>query len=221
MKKKIDKEKVIIISLIVIVMITVISKVIKNSYAYYGNSNELEIMKATIGDFAVEELSQEKLKYDIDLVLYMEDAETKYRYHIVQNTPVMGYEVNKEKSECNPKDASYSNYTIKDDGTIVINVSEEIPNKIVCKIYYDKIKSADIITYALVEDEKGYKEYNGKKYIVVNSIPSEEEYTYDTSRCLDNNITTSVIYDTNTKSFNYTTDGMNTCYAYFNKKEGQ
>ena len=220
MKKKIDNEKIVIISLIVIVMITVISKVIKNTYAYYGNSNELEIMKATIGDFAVEELPKEKLKYDIDLVLYMEDAETKYRYHIVQNIPVMGYEVNKEKSECNPKDASYSNYTIKSDGTIVINVSENIPNKIVCKIYYDKKKNADIITYALVEDEKGYKEYNGKKYRILNSIPSEEEYTYDTSICLDDNVTTKVIYDTNTKSFNYTTNGMNTCYAYFNKKEG-
>ena len=218
MKKKIDKEKVIIISLIVIVMITVISKVVKNTYAYYGNSNELEIMKATIGDFAVEELPQEKLKYDIDLVLYMEDAETKYRYHIVQNTPITGYEVNKEKSECNPKNAQYSNYTIKSDGTIVINVSENVPNKIVCKIYYDKIKSADIITYALVEDEKGYKEYNGKKYIVVNSIPNEEEYTYDTSICLDNNVTTSVIYNQETKSFRYETNGKNTCYAYFNKK---
>ena len=218
MKKKIDKKKVIIISLIVIVMITVISKVIKNTYAYYGNNNELPLINTTIGNFAVEELSKEKLKYDIDIVLYMEDAETKYRYHIVQNTPVMGYEVNKEKSECNPKDASYSNYTIKDDGTIVINVSEKIPNKIVCKIYYDKKKNADIITYALVEDAKGYKEYNGKKYIVVNSIPSEEEYTYDTSICLDDNVITSVIYDSNTKSFNYTTNGMNTCYAYFNKK---
>ena len=201
-------------------MITVISKVIKSTYAYYGDTNELKIMSATVGDFAIEELSQEKLKYDIDIVLYMEDAEIKTRYHIVQNTPVMGYEVNKEKSECNPKDANYSNYSIKSDGTIVINVSENVPNKIVCKMYYDKIKSADIIIYALVEDEKGYKEYNGKKYIVVNSIPSEDKYEYNTSKCLNSNVTTNVIYNQETKSFNYTTNGMNTCYAYFNKKEG-
>ena len=220
MKKKIDKEKVVIISLIVIVMITIISKVIKNTYAYYGNNNELPLINTTIGNFAVEELSKEKLKYDIDIVLYMEDEEVKTRYRIVQNTPVMGYEVNEDKSECNPKNAQYSNYSIKSDGTIVINVSEDVPNKIVCKIYYDKIKNADIITYALVEDEKGYKEYKDKKYIVVNSIPSEEKYTYDTSICLDNNVTTQVIYDQETKSFRYETNGMNTCYAYFNKKEG-
>ncbi len=69
MKEKLKNKKVIVVSSIILVMTIIVLLVItlKDSYAYYGGSNELEIMKATIG----------KLKPTIDKV-FIESENQQY-----------------------------------------------------------------------------------------------------------------------------------------------
>ena len=220
MKIKIDKEKVIIISLIVIVMITIISKVIKNSYAYYGTNEELEILRATIGDFTSSEKTPMLDKgYDVNIIFYMQEQSNDYQYRVVQNIPVVGYKVNEKKSNCKPDDVNYSDYEITSDGILTLKVKENTPKQIVCRIYYIKDGNSDIVTYALVEDENGtMKDPNGgeKKYKVVNSIP-DTNYQYVKSSCSNQDVQTDVIYNESNKDFEIKTTGPNICYAYFDK----
>ena len=69
MKEKLKNKKVIVVSSIILVMTIVVLLVItlKDSYAYYGTSNELEIVNAKIG----------KLKPTIDKV-YIEEENKQY-----------------------------------------------------------------------------------------------------------------------------------------------
>ena len=69
MKEKLKNKKVIVVSSTLLIMTIIVLLVItlKDSYAYYGTSNELEIMKATIG----------KLKPTIDKV-YIEEENQLY-----------------------------------------------------------------------------------------------------------------------------------------------
>ena len=67
MKEKLKNKKVIIVSLISIIIFLILLLTLKDSYAYYGGSNELPIIEATIG----------KLKPTIDKV-YIEDENKQY-----------------------------------------------------------------------------------------------------------------------------------------------
>ena len=215
-----DKQlKIIAIVFLTAIIGRIVSLTLKESYAYYGNSNELKIMEATIGDFSkVEETEMLKGNYDISVILYMKEQDYNNIYRIVQNIPIVGYKVNEKKSNCTPSSATYdtNNYKINDKGEITLKVKENNPNKVVCQIYYVKDGNSDIVTYALVEDEKGTMTYNSKKYKVVNSIP-ESGYIYKESRCANENIQTQVIYDEELKEFKFKTNGANVCYAYFDK----
>ena len=69
MEEKLRNKKVIVVSSTLLIMTIIVLLVItlKDSYAYYGNSNELEIMKATIG----------KLKPTIEKV-FIEEENKQY-----------------------------------------------------------------------------------------------------------------------------------------------
>ncbi len=67
MEEKLKNKKVIIVSLISIIIFLILLLTLKDSYAYYGGSNELPIIEATIG----------KLKPTIDKV-YIEDENKQY-----------------------------------------------------------------------------------------------------------------------------------------------
>ena len=67
MKEILRNKKVIIVSLASLIVVFILLITLKDSYAYYGGSNELEIMKATIG----------KLKPTIDKV-YIEAENKQY-----------------------------------------------------------------------------------------------------------------------------------------------
>ena len=219
MKKRKISNKTILVIVCILGIACLMKMLFKDSYAYYGNSNELKIMEATIGDFSkVEETEMLKGNYDISVILYMKEQDYNNIYRIVQNIPIVGYKVNEKKSNCTPSSATYdtNDYKINDKGEITLRVKENNPNKVVCQIYYVKDGNSDIVTYALVEDEKGTMTYNSKKYKVVNSIP-ESGYIYKESRCTNENIQTQVIYDENLKEFNFKTNGANVCYAYFDK----
>ena len=67
MKEILRNKKVIIVSLASLIVVFILLITLKDSYAYYGGSNELEIMKATIG----------KLKPTIEKV-YIEEENKQY-----------------------------------------------------------------------------------------------------------------------------------------------
>ena len=219
MKKRKISNKTILVIVCILGIACLMKMLFKDSYAYYGNSNELKIMEATIGDFSkVEETEMLKGNYDISVILYMKEQDYNNIYRIVQNIPIVGYKVNEKKSNCTPSSATYdtNDYKINDKGEITLRVKENNPNKVVCQIYYVKDGNSDIVTYALVEDGKGTMTYNSKKYKVVNSIP-ESGYIYKESRCTNETVETQVIYDENLKEFKFKTNGANVCYAYFDK----
>ncbi len=166
---------------------------------------------------------------DINVMYYIEDHFNLGQY-ILYNIPPLdvknNYKLDKSKSNCIPKESStvnYPDYYINDDGRVTINVSEDKPYQVVCRIYYSfnltpyEIKDGDIRITTYIESETGsiVTIKNNKTYIADGRIP--KGYTMSSYEC-DNldNVTTDIIYD-ETKGFTYTTTGKNTCYAYFDK----
>ena len=223
MKEKLKNKKIIITSLISVIIVFILLITLKDSYAYYGTSNELEIMKATIGNFAgdgekVEEGSIEK-STDVNVIFYAQTPNSKNKYVETKEIPVTNYVINEEASNCYPKDniegTTYDNYTINSEGLIDIEVKENKPNQIVCRIYYDyeNKNKLDVIVYAYLQDEKGTKKYNNNNYKIINTIP--DNVTFIEFNCNNKEIDTTIAYAENTLDIK--SSGPNICQAYFRK----
>ncbi len=198
--------------------------VIKDTHAYYNYEMEpVPIFTSKVGNFAGEGESVKTgpLKdknTDVNIIFYTQMPDDAKKYMVSKYLPVNGYKVNEEASNCYPAtggDALYNSYTIDEEGNLVINYTESKPNQVVCRIYYNRDKLSDVIIYAYVEDANGEREYNEKKYKLVNTIDST--YTKMSSyECKSKISKTTFTYDA-TNGFTITSSGPDTCYAYFNK----
>ncbi len=220
MKKKLYEKRVVITCGILLlgVVFTLISMTLKNSYAYYGTSNELEIMKTTIGNFAgdgeiVKNGPIEK-STDVNVIFYAQTPTTKNRYKETKIIPVTNYQINEELSNCYVSDGT-SKYTIDEDGTIDIDITESKPNQIVCRMYYDYVNenNLDVIVYAYMQDINGTKSYNNNKYKLVNNIPDNS--TLDGFTCNNKSVSTNITYVDNNIVID--SSGPNICQVYFRK----
>ena len=200
------KNKRIRIVMIIILTLTVIRIVtLQNSYAFYESKNEIEIIDTKVGKMSPKELDKD---YDVNVVLYEQGEDNKEYYRVVKNVPVLGYVINKEKSNCDN-----GKYTINNDGSVKIELVSEEVKKIVCKIYYEKVEGSDIKVYALEEDANGTIEYGNKKYKIVNKIPDSNSYTYIESECEQGS---KINYQDN--QFIINTNKEDICRSYFDKK---
>ena len=225
MKEKLKNKKVIVVSstLLIMTIIVLLTITIKDSYAYYGTSNELEIMKATIGNFAGDgELVNDgpiEKSTDVNVIFYAQTPNSKNKYVETKEIPITNYVINEEVSNCYPKDniegTEYNSYTINSEGLIDIEVKENKPNQIVCRIYYDyeNKNNLDVIVYAYLQDEKGTKKYNNNNYKIINTIP--DNVTFIGFTCNNKDIKTNITYEENILDIK--SSGPNICQAYFRK----
>ena len=141
-------------------------------------------------------------------------------YYISEVPPIAmsGYKLNEEKSNCIPKDATYTmngdnEFTVDAKGLVKVIVSQSKPNQVVCRIYYDMSgASNDILVFALVENENGTITQGDKTYAFESELPKSGYTDYE---CKNKDIATKVNFD-GTK-FTFETTGPNVCYTYFNK----
>ena len=226
LKEKIDNKTLgkILLLMFGIILITLISIVIKDTHAFYDyESGWTPIFNSRAGNFAGE---GESIKdgpltnrdTDVNIIFYTQMPDNPNKYMISKYIPVNGYEVNEEASNCYPAtggDATYSDYSISNDGTLSLTYTENSkPTQVVCRIYYDRDKLSDVIIYAYVEDSTGDRKYNDKTYKLNNQVPTG--YKMTNYECKSKTSETSFTYDA-TNGFNVVTNGPDTCYAYFSK----
>ena len=184
------------------------------THAYYSSeTGPVPIFTGKVGNFTGKgDTTPLDRPSDINVLYLVQDVTNPKSYTTMEVPPVVvsGYIINDKKSNCIPKDGKYEmdgdkTYSIKEDGEVTIKVSQDKPNQIVCRIYYDYEKDLtkdDVIVFALIEDPLGMVVYN---------------YIYDSSSCNNtNNVKTELSYDEE-KGFTFKTEGKNICYAYFNK----
>ena len=224
-KIKNSKYKKEIISITVIVFLITVVITLRGTHAYYNyESAWTPIFNSKVGNFAGEGESVKEgpltdRNTDVNIIFYTQMPDNPNKYKESKYVPASGYEVNSDASNCYPAtggEATYSNYTIKSDGTVHIEYTEKSkPTQVVCRIYYDRDKLSDVIIYAYVEDSTGDRKYNNKTYKLTNLIGSN--YTKMSSyECKNKNVITTFTYSAST-GFHIDTTGPNTCYAYFNK----
>ena len=221
MKEKIDNKilKKILLVVGIVLIITIISVVIKDTHAFYNSAtNPIPIISTKIGNFAGdgESVKQGPIdkNTDVNIIFYTQMPDNPDKYMVSKYLPVNGYKVNEKASNCYPAtggDATYSNYSIDSEGNLNITYTEVKPTQVVCRIYYERDKLSDVIIYAYLEDAKGDKTYNKKTYKLVNQV--ESNYTLVAHECKNKRATFS--YDEN--GFNISSNGPDTCYAYFSK----
>ena len=214
----------ILLGIFILIIITLISIVIKDTHAFYNyEMAPVPIFTSKVGNFAGEGESVKTgpltdKNTDVNIIFYTQMPDNKDKYMVNKYLPVTGYEVNSDKSNCYPAeggDVLYNSYTIDGEGNLVISYTESKPTQVVCRIYYDRDKLSDVIIYAYVEDENGDRKYNDKTYKLVNTLDSS--YTQMSSyECKSKTSKTTFTYDT-TDGFTITSTGPDTCYAYFNK----
>ena len=196
-------------------------RVISSTHAYYNyEMAPVPIFTSKVGNFAGEGESVKQgpvdKNTDINVIFYMQMPDNANKYKESKYVPASGYEINVDKSNCYPTeggDATYDNYTIKEDGTVHIEYTETKPTQVTCRLYYDRDKLSDVIIYAYIEDENGDRKYNDKTYKLNNSVPSG--YSMTTYECKSKTAETTFTYDTN--GFHIDTIGPDTCYVYFSK----
>ena len=214
------------LGIVLVLILALIVWGIKGTHAFYSfSTGPIQIFNSRVGNFAGKgDTSPLKDKNtDVNLLFYVQDLKSTNGYYISPTTPVAmsGYSVDKDRSNCipNENEATYNpDYSIGDDGTVNIEVSEDEPSQVVCRIYYGFSKELidDIIIFALLEDDYGTVSYNNKTYALVANVPNSG-YTYETYECKNaENIQTDVKYDPSS-GFTFETNGPNICYAYFKK----
>lgn len=220
-----NTTKLVIGFLLVAVILKITNGILKDTHAYYGDSVELPLFNARVGDFSGEGESVKdgpltSKNTDVNVILYTQMPDNPDKYLINKVVPVSGYELNEKDSNCYPAKGNETNYkdnnyyTISADGTVTVEYSEEKPTQVVCRIYYDRDKLSDVIIYAYVEDETGDRKYQDKIYKLVNQIDSS--YTLKGHECKYQKAETNFTYD-NINGFDITSKGPDTCYAYFSK----
>lgn len=209
------------ISLLVFFVLFLINITLNKTHAYYGDSVELPLFNARVGDFSGEGESAKEgpltnKSTDVNIIWYIQMPDNPDKYKENKGVPLLGFTLNETKSNCYPKNneegTTYiEDYSISEDGIVDIKVSETKPNQIVCRLYYDRDKISDVIIYAYIQDETGDREYNGSKYKLTSKMPTGKEMVgYKCSK-----EGTNIDYN-ETDGFMIDTKGPNTCYIYFN-----
>ena len=200
-----------------------INVAINKTHAFYNYEMEpVPIFTSKVGNFAgegetVKDGPLSNKSTDVNVIWYTQMPDNPKKYKENKEVPVTGFNLNQDISNCYPKDneegTTYNpDYTISEDGTVDITVSETKPNQIVCRLYYDRDKISDVIVYAYIQDTSGDREYEGNKYKMSSTIPTGKEYLG--SKCSNEKVATNIGYN-DTDGFTIDTDGPNTCYAYF------
>ena len=217
-KLKNNKIKAISSTLLVITIFILLMTTLKDSYAYYNNSNELKILSTKVGDFAGDgELAKNGAiakNTDINVIFYAQTPTTKNRYKETKIIPVTNYQINQELSNCYSLEGK-SKYSISLDGTIDVDITESKPNQVVCRMYYDYVNenNLDVIVYAYIQDVNGTKSYGDNKYKLVNTIPDNS--TLKGFTCNNKSVSTNITYVENNIVID--SPGPNICQAYFSK----
>ncbi len=196
---------------------------INKTHAYYNyEMAPVPIFTSKVGNFAGEGESVKQgpidKNTDVNIIFYTQMPDNANKYKESKYVPASGYQINGDKSNCYPAaggDATYDNYTIKEDGTVHIEYTEKAkPTQVVCRLYYDRDKLSDVIIYAYIEDATGDRKYNDKTYKLYNQVP--DGYSMTNYECKSKKASTTFTYDIS-KGFHIDTTGPNTCYAYFSK----
>ena len=206
---------------------------INQTHAYYSSeSGWVPIFTGKVGNFTgkgdTSPITDKNT--DINVLYYVQNGLNLKKYDIYNKPPLdvkNNYKLDEEKSNCIPKEtegATYSDYSIDENtGKVTINVEEDTPKQVVCRIYYSfniiphEPKEGDVRIIIYQESDTGSiaDVRNGKYYVVVKNVSSG--YTMKDYEC-DNkdNVETEVEYRNN--KITYITTGKNTCKVYFDKQ---
>ena len=227
------KEVYLLVGFIILALVLILIKnIIKNTYAYYNyETDPVPIFTSKVGNFSGKgDTSPLDKPTDVNLLYYVQSGIDLKKYDVYDTPPLdvkSNYVLDEKRSNCIPTDGKYEmdgdkTYSIKEDGTVTVKISQDKPKQVVCRIYYsfnltpyeEKDGDVKIITY--IESDTGdIVTVRNNKYYILGDVPSG--YTMSYYECDNkNNITTTVNYDTS-KGFTFTTTGKNICHAYFDK----
>lgn len=195
------KNKRVVLTAILFLLIVLFVWGIKATYAYYNSKTAFSLLGTTIGNFDIGD-------GDINLIMYKEDDNGEY--NLTKSIPLIGYYLNDLKTDCSNEN-TIINY-IEETNEISIQSNE----KTVCRIYFDQLGESDVRTYILLEDDDGEYLYENINYKIVNQVP-DVGYDYVGYDCLNKNASTNIEYDSELSTFTYKTSEKNICYVYFNK----
>ena len=211
---KIKGNKIFLFIILILGIWCLIKVISHDSYAYYGGSNEIPIINATIGNFAGGQLPEEVIDADFIIQIYLQDQSNDEKYILVNKIPIYGFIINESKTNCKPKDSTYSNYKLENN-KLSINIKEEAARQVICKLYYDTNPDANGTIYALVEDANyGTIKYKNELYRFTNVI--NENYNMEGYDCTNKNSNTTVTFENN--KIKLITNKPNVCYVYFKVK---
>ncbi|MBE6156400.1 MAG: hypothetical protein E7161_01475 [Firmicutes bacterium] len=216
-KKTPKKKKTCLFGIISFFAVTLIFG-IQAVYAYYNDTKPLNLLAGLIGDFDTGD-------GDVNMMIYKETGQNTNVYTRSYVVPSVGYVFNDTLTTCTKpcdddetenckatcgKDGSSSCYYDYDDVTKSFELTSA--HKVTCKFYFNAPYDSDIKVYIMKEDLDGEKNYNNKKYTLIENIPAYG-YTYAGYECDNDGV---VNYISATKEFNVSTQTKDTCYAYFN-----
>ena len=201
------------------------------THAYYNSEiGPVPIFTGKVGNFAGKgDTSPLDQPTDVNLLYYVQSGIDLKQYDIYDTPPLdvkSNYVLDEKKSNCIPKSGNGvtypTDYSIKEDGTVTIKVSENKPYQVVCRIYYSfnltpyEEKEGDVKVIIYLQSDTGdiVTVRNNKYYILGDTVP--EGYEMTDYECNNGNIATEVNYDTN-KGFTFKTTGKNICHTYFDK----
>ena len=235
-KEKLDNKTIkrILLGLFVITVITFAFLMIKDTHAYYNSEiGPVPIFTGKVGNFTGKgDTSPLNQPSDVNVLYYIQNGLDLKKYDVYDTPPLdvkSNYVFDEKRSNCIPADATYEmdgdkTYSIKEDGTVTIKVSENTPKQVVCRIYYSfnfteyEEKEGDVKVIIYLQSDTGdiVTVRNNKYYILGDTVPSG--YTMTDYECNNtNNITTEVNYDAS-KGFTFKTTGKNICHTYFDKQ---
>ena len=203
------------------------------THAYYNSEiGPVPIFTGKVGNFAGKgDTSPLDQPTDVNLLYYVQSGIDLKQYDIYDTPPLdvkSNYVLDEKRSNCIPTDARYEKYSDKDysvseDGTVTIKISQDKPKQVVCRIYYSfnltpyEEKEGDVKVIIYLQSDTGdiVTVRNNKYYILGDTVPSG--YTMTNYECNNtNNIQTEVNYDAS-KGFTFKTTGKNICHTYFDK----
>ena len=215
--KNIEVKK-IYMGITLFLLLVIVAIAIKGTHAFYNNTATIPFVNAKIGDFLNPTTGNIDRTSDINLIYYIESQEGSNNYILAAGPPGINYTLDTTASNCTPRKttnlATYSNYSITEDGNVTVTVSENTPNQVVCRLFYKRNNLSDITMYMLEENDYGTIAYNNRKYSLTETIPTTT-HKYNTYRCVNNGATITYSEDT---GLNVTQTKPDTCYLYFNKK---
>ena len=86
--KNVKNKEYIVIGIIIflIVIIALFSAIVKSSYAYYGNSNELRILSTKVGNFANKgDNTPLAANTDVNILYYFQDSKNSSNYLVASS----------------------------------------------------------------------------------------------------------------------------------------